>query len=296
MNLPTPPTRRLQPRRRILFGLAAIVVVFAAVVTAVPGCRRPLDNRWSDTDVPLGVEEAVIIRYAGPRLVPRPYRRGASINLRVAEEMEQGEIRVYDVRYVVNLPGEFDLTEYLTSADGRSIDDLPSFKIRGLPSLTKDIETRIRQIEDVDIRFWHGYYETLVGLGAFWGLWLMALVFVARGKRTTQEKPPPPEPSPAERIARLLRQLADGGLTTEQKAELEILLLTRWREDLGLDDRRLADACPRIRGSGQLGRAYRRLETWLHDPKHTVAVEDLLEDLTPSASDGKPHTRPPVPS
>ena len=88
----------------------------------------------------------------------------------------------------------------------------------------------------------------------------------------------------------------DDGLTTEQKAELEILLLTCWREDLGLDDRRLADACPRIRSSGQLGRAYRRLETWLHDPKHTVAVEDLLEDLSPSASDGKPHTRPPVPS
>jgi hypothetical protein len=241
--------------------------------------------------VPLGVEEAVIIRYAGPRLVPRPYRRGASINLRVAEEIEQGEVRVYDVRYVVNLPGEFDLTEYLTSADGRPIDDLPSFKIRGLPSLTKDIETRIRQIEDVEIRFWHGYHETLVGLGAFWGLWLVALVFVGRGKRAAREEPPPPEPSTAERIARLLRKLAGGELTIDEKAELEILLLTCWREDLDLDDRRLADACRRIRASDQFGRAYRRLETWLHDPDHSVDVKDLLEDLTPPASQAEPRTQ-----
>jgi len=266
-----------------------------AVLAAMPGCRQPPDDRWSDTEVPLGVEEAVIIRYAGPRLVPRPYRRGASINLRVAEEIEQGEVRVYDVRYVVNLPGEFDLTEYLASADGRPTDDLPSFKIRGLPSLTKDIETRIREIENVDIRFWHSYHETLVGLGAFWGLWLVGLVFVGRGRRTARERPPPPEPSPAERIARLLRQLADEGLTTDQKAELEILLLTCWQRDLGLDDRRLADACRRIRASGQLGRAYGKLETWLHDPDRAVAVEELLEDLAPSASDGKSRTRKPIP-
>ncbi len=291
MNRASRPTRRPPSRRRILFGLLAVVSVLAAV----PGCRQPPDDRWSDTEVPLGVEEAVIIRYAGPRLVPRPYRRGASINLRVAEEMEQGEVCVYDVRYVVNLPGEFDLTAYLTSADGRPIDDLPSFKIRGLPSLTKDIETRIREIENVEIRFWHGYHETLVGLGAFWGLWLMGLVFVGRGGRTAREKPPPPGPSPAERIARLLRQLADEGLTTDEKAELEILLLTCWQSDLGLDDRRLADACRRIRASGQLGRAYGKLEAWLHDPDRTVAVEDLLEDFAPSASNGKPRTRRPAP-
>ena len=95
----------------------------------------------------------------------------------------------------------------------------------------------------------------------------------------------------AERIARLLGQLADEGLTTGQKAELEILLLTCWQRDLGFDDRSLADACRRIRTSGQLGRAFGNLESWLHDPDRAVALEELLKDLAPSVSDGKPHTR-----
>ena len=42
------------------------------------------------------------------------------------------------------------------------------------------------------------------------------------------------------------------------------------------------EVCRRIRASGRFGRAYGKLETWLHDPDHAVAVEELLEDLAPS--------------
>jgi hypothetical protein len=100
-------------------------------------------------DVPLGVEEAVSIRYAGSRLIVRPYRRGASVTLRIAAEVPQGQTRVYDVRYVVNLPGEFNLLDYLTAADGSFLDGLPSFVVHGQTRLTKDIETRIRELETV---------------------------------------------------------------------------------------------------------------------------------------------------
>ena len=265
--------------------MAACVVLFAlaATITFVVLRFRTSEPERSDTDVPLGVEEAMIVRYSGPRLVARPYRRGASVNLRVADEVQDGDMRVYDVRYVVNLPGEFDLTDYLASADGSPIDDLPSFQVRGLTSLTKDIETRIQGIEDVGVHVWHWYYETLAALSVFWIVWLLGLIFIGRPKRAAKRPPPPPEPSIAERIQRYLRVLARGELTIEEKAEFEVLLLEHWRERLDLQQHRMAAACRRIQRSDALGHVYEKLAAWLHDPKASVGPEDFLNTYAPHA-------------
>lgn len=270
--------RKTKPRRTLRVALAcALLVVLAAVATIVVVQMREPEATRSDRDVPLGVEEAVIIRYSGPRLVARPYRRGASVNLRIANETQQGNVRVYDVRYVVSLPGEFDLTEYLTSADGRPIDDLPSFKVRGLTSLTKDIETRIQEIEEVGVHVWHWYYETLTGLGIVWIFWLMGLIFIGRPKRPPKITPPPPPPSVAERIARYLDALRKGELTVDEKAELEILLLDHWRDRLELRERRMAEACRRIQHSDDLGTVYEKLQAWLHVPNSDSGPNDFLD-------------------
>jgi len=233
--------------------------------------------KHSETDVPLGVEEAVVIRYGGPRLVARPYRRGASVTLRIADEVSQGSMRVYDVRYVVNLPGEFDVTDYVTSSDGLPIDDLPSFRVRGLTSLTKDIETRIREIEDVGVEIWHGYYETLAGLGVFWGLWLLGLIFVGRPKRAPKPPPPPREPSIEERIEQILRAAGQGELSVEQKSQLEVLLLEYWRRRLDIGGDRMAVACREVRSNDALGRVYETLEAWLHNPGAEVGANEFLK-------------------
>lgn len=255
----------------VLFALAAAATVFVF--------RQPEQEvvERSDTDVPLGVEEAAIIRYGGPRLVTRPYRRGASLTLRIAEEVSQGSIRVYDVRYVVNLPGEFDLTDYLTSSDGQPIDDLPSFRIRGLTSLTKDIETRIREIEDVGVGIWHWYYETLAGLGVFWGLWLLGLIFLGRPERAPKPPAAPREPSIDERIEQFLRALEQGELSVEQKSQLEVLLLECWRRRLDFGNDRMAAVCRAVRSNDGLGRVYETLEAWLHNPAADVGADEFLE-------------------
>jgi len=274
-----PQRRKTKPRRTLRVVLACVLLAaLAAAVTivVVVRTRKPEVTR-SDRDVPLGVEEAVIIRYSGPHLVARPYRRGASVNLRIANETQQDNLRVYDVRYVVSLPGEFDLTEYLTSADGSPITDLPSFKVRGLTSLTKDIETRIQEIEKVGVHVWHWYYETLTVLGIVWGLWLMCLIFIGRPKRPPKKTPSPPPPSVTQRIARYLIALRKGELTVDEKAELEMLLLEHWRDRLGLRDGRMAESCQQIQRSDQLGTLYERLQAWLHVPNAVIGSEEFLD-------------------
>lgn len=272
--------RHLRSRPRRLLAAGALAAAVGLVSGIVWYCSHPAMSR-SDHDVPLGVEEAVVIRYAGPRLVARPYRRGASINLRIAGQTEVDEVRVYDVRYVVNLPGEFALTDYLTSADGRPLDDLPPFVVRGLTSLTKDLETRIQEIEDVGIHIWHWYYETLAGLGVFWLLWLLALIFVGRGRRAAPREPAAPVPSLAEQIARCLEAISAGDQSVELRSQLEVLLLRCWRERLGLQTVRMAEACRRMQHHAALGDTYHRLIAWLHHPSAPLTADDLLSDLRP---------------
>jgi hypothetical protein len=266
-------------KRRTIRVLVACLSLFALgglATIALVRWHRPESSR-SDTDVPLGVEQAVIIRSSGPQLKARPYRRGASVNLRIADMVRKGPVRVYDIRYVVSLPGEFDLTEYLTSTDGRSIDDLPSFKVRGLTSLTKDIETRIQEIENVGVHVWHWYYETLIALGAIWLAWLAGLIFIGRPPRPPRPPSEPMRPSVAEQIGGYLELLSDGELTTEQKAHLEALLLQHWRGRLGLADRRMAASCRDIEDSDRLGRVYHRLQAWLHNPRANVGADEFVE-------------------
>jgi hypothetical protein len=239
----------------------------------------------SEREVPLGVEEAIIVSYSGPRLIARPYRRGASVNLRIADEVQRGAVRVYDVRYVINLPGEFDLTDYLMTVDGSPIDNLPSFHVRGLTSLTKDIETRIQEIENVQVHIWHWYYETMVGLGVLWGLWLCGLVFLGRPPKKRRVVPPPPPPSIEERIERFLKAMVRRELSTVEKAELETLLLEHWRERLGLHDRRMAAACRQIERSRECGTVYQALQKWLHAPHSQVGAEAFLAGYRSSSEE-----------
>lgn len=267
---------------RVKLVLAAGVmlsVVGGAAAVLLLRTREP-DRQGSDTDVPLGVEQAVIIRYSGPQLKAQPYRRGASVNLRIADQAQKGRVRVYDIRYVISLPGEFDLTKYLASTDGRPINALPPFRVRGLTSLTKDIETRIQEIENVSVHIWHWYYESLAGLGLLWVAWLAGLIFIGRPKRPPLPPPAPRQSTLVEQIDHLLAALAGGELTIEQKSCLEALLLRHWREQLGLSAQRMAASCRGIEASRELGEVYGKLQAWLHNQRAGVGPEEFASSYT----------------
>lgn len=289
MPEPQPPAAPARARRVKLVA-AACLLMFAvgagAALMVLRSRQSPLQQ--SDTEVPLGVEQAVIIRYGGPRLQAQPYRRGASVSLRIANEVQRGRVRVYDIRYLISLPGDFDLTKYLTSTDGQPLADLPPFPVRGLTSLTKDIETRIQEIEQVGVHIGHWYYESLVGAGLFWVAWLLGLIFIGRPKRASAPPPAPRAPSLHEQIERLLAALAQRDLTTDEKAGLEALLLRHWRAQLGLDEQRMAAACRGMEASSVWGRAYRQLQAWLHNPRAGVRPQEFVQAYKSGTEPGIP--------
>ena len=226
--------------------------------------------------VPLGVEQAAIITYSGPGLVVKPFRYGVAVNVRIAQVTEQGGAKVYDVRYLVNREGEHDLIEYLMSDNGAALSGLPSFKVKGDPKLSKELEARVKETEDIGIEVRGHYQATLVGLFVFWILWLLALIFWRRPKKPV----PAPVQAPltvAEQLRRLLAELEQGGLSAAQKATLEMLLLRCWREGLVPADAPMAEVLAAIARGEHTGEALVRLQRWLHRPGSGVADAEIAQ-------------------
>ena len=239
--------------------------------------------RKKDTDslnVPLGVEQAAIVTYSGPTVAVKPYKWGVAVNVRIAKISEQPGARIYDVRYIVNRAGTFDLKDYLTAEDGSRLDGLPSFKFNGDPKLSKHLDARIQETEEISVDVGGRYYATLAGLGVFWIVWLLLIIFFGR------PKPPPviieaPAPSLAGLLRALLAQLEAGTLDAEAKAKMEMLLLRRWRDELALTNAPMNTAHDAISRSEKTAEPLRQLQRWLHQPNTSVRREEIAAVLAP---------------
>jgi hypothetical protein len=260
-------TSKASLRVWLLRGLALL-----AVLAAGWWCLQEDEN----LKVPLGVEQAAIITYSGPGLVVKPFRYGVAVNVRIAQVTEQGGAKVYDVRYLVNREGEHDLVEYLMSDNGARLVGLPSFKVKGDPKLSKELEARVKETEDIGIEVRGHYQATLWALFVLWVAWLFLLIFWRRPKK--------PMPAPAklpltlaEELRLLLGELEQGGLTAEQKARLEMLLLRCWRDGLVPADAPMAEVLAAIARGERTGEALDRLQRWLHRPGSGLADAEIAQ-------------------
>jgi len=249
----------------LLLGLAVLAVLAAAWWFL---------RQDDDLKVPLGVEQAAIITYSGPGLVVKPFRYGVAVNVRIAQVTERGGAKVYDVRYLVNREGEHDLIEYLMSDNGTALNGLPSFKVKGDPKLSKELEARVKETEDIGIEVRGHYQATLVALFVFWILWLLALIFWRRPQKPAPVPPKAPL-TVAEQLRLLLGELEQGGLDAAQKARLEMLLLRRWREGLVPADAPMAEVLAAIARGERTGEALGNLQRWLHRPGSGVADAEV---------------------
>src|SRR5258708_27779605 len=96
--------------RRKSNWLFAAAIALAAIAAFVFWPKKNDDS----LNVPLGVEQAAIVTYSGPAVAVTPYKWGVAVNVRIAKGTEQPGARIYDVRYIVNREGTFDLKDSLT--------------------------------------------------------------------------------------------------------------------------------------------------------------------------------------
>ena len=233
-------------------------------------------------NVPLGVEQAAIITYGGPELAVKPFKWGVAVNVRIAQVTGAPGGRVYDVRYLVNREGDYDLRDYLTSASGVVPEGLPVFKFHGDPKMSKELEARIKETEQVGVQVGGRYYTKLIVLGCVWLACLYPLIFWGRPRRVALA-PPVPALTEAEELHGLLAKLRAGALDATGQARMEMILLRCWRAGLLRPDAPMAEVLSVVAKDARTAEDLRRLQAWLYRRDSHVTVEEIAALVGPHA-------------
>lgn len=263
-------------RKPVLWLIAAIAL--AAIVFHYVTRKEP-----DSISVPLGVEQAAIVTYSGPAVAVAPYKWGVAVNVRIAQIIERADKRIYDVRYIVNREGTFNLKDYLVATDGSALDGLPTFKFTGDPKLSKKLDTRIQETEEILVDVGGRYYETLAVLTVFWIGWLLLLIFYKRPRPAAEPAAAPSGPSLAEILKAFLAQLETGTLDATAKAKMEMAMLQCWRSELALDQVSMNTALDEISRHEKTGDTMRKIQHWLHHPASSVQNADIAAAVAPYA-------------
>lgn len=265
-----------QPTRRIK-GLLAVAGVLAGVVLLVVILRPDK----GPLEVPLGVEHALALTWSGPELAVKPYEYGVAVSLRMAGLTERDGRRTYDIRYMLNRGGTYNIMDYLTTVEGADPVGLPAFPVLGLEALSEGVDKRIAELRQVDIDIWHYYYETMAAIVALWVLWLGLILFWPRPRKATAATAGPViDPFPA-RLRAYLALAAEGALTEADKARMQMMLIDHWRAALPNPTLRMHATVRRIAADPRFSEAYRALIDWLHNPATALTNAQLVEHLTP---------------
>ncbi|MCA9069192.1 MAG: hypothetical protein KDA84_09730 [Planctomycetaceae bacterium] len=233
---------------------------------------------WSQ-EVRVGIEGQLMLTFDGPELTTQPFDERSPIHLRIAQVTSSQGSRVYDLRYIGQEAGTYNLCDFLIRSDGGSLVELPPAMVTIRSSLPASHTGDLEEIPPPK-RTSSFPYPWLLGLGG--GVWLIAVIWLVGRRMARRPKQIPIEESAPPTLADQLRPLVEsavaGRLTPAEKGRLEWLLLAYWRERLQLEGAPPMELLSRMRDHAEAAVLLMRLEEWLHQrPKErSVNVAELL--------------------
>ena len=233
------------------------------------------------TRTTIGIEGRVVVEHSGAALVPVEAGEDAVLLLRIGEVEQLSDVRWRtELRFLSRRPGTFDLRESLSFGPDRPIGDaIPAILVQVDSLLPEDHQGDLDGIPGLDGPG-AGGFSTIFRV--VFALWLIPAVawLIWRWHKRPRPEPIVVEavPTLAELLQPLVQRAIDGELDLEGQARLERLLLSYWRERLGLQAETQAAAVRAMRQHADAGELLRAVEAWLHRPDHAPA--DQLEVQT----------------
>jgi hypothetical protein len=186
----------------------------------------------------------------------------------------------YDLQYMPMVAGKHDLTQFLETADGQPAKGLPPLVIEATAALPPGPPGALIEPPELKVP-WVGWYRlTLwcggilwVGAGA-WGVW-----FFRQQKIIAQRAAQAPALPLVDQVRARLEAAIAQPLGTQEKAELERLLLALGREKLGLAQATDPAVWMALRESPKTALWMRLLESWLYHPGSSPPSAEDLRDL-----------------
>ncbi len=257
--------------RRPVMGMVVVAVAAATAATAATTvATATADDASIAAEAVRGMNGRVVVLDAGAGLQPR-----ADLTLEepliarvVGETAAADGRRRYEIEFIGTVAGRFDLRTALQRPDGGFPADLPPIEVAIRRELDANAGTDVFTVPRVATPIRSRYRQAITAVLVAWAA-VPLLVGVRRLVRRLSTPPPvaePPPPSLAERLEPLLLAAADGRMSLEERARLELLLLARLGEREGMADRPRADAIAALRRTPDAGPLLEAVESWLHRP------------------------------
>jgi len=265
-------------------GLAVILLVLST--RALPA----EEQSQATVGVPRRLEGLVL---PGPRLEVRPLpRQKAEIVVRILQDYRHGTEWRYDLEYFGQQAGTFDLVSFLQPRDGAKPVSLPEVQVVIGSSLPPG-QVEPNSLEPASLPQLGGYRRIIFVAGVGWGFGLLGIVawMVRHRMRTLRQDVEPIEAgrSVVERLRPLLECAREGGISNRQQADLERLILSFWRQRLGLEGVSAIEAMSMLRSHEEAGQLLVKLEHWLHRPDtgERESIDSLLRPYEEMLSSSK---------
>ena len=211
---------------RRVASLMAMVVVVACACAQV---------RREAVRTTIGIEGRAVFRHPVDEKVQAvPVDDKAPIVVRIADRSRDGEYVLYDLRFIAQYAGEFDLRDCLRRPDGTPLTNAEPLPVSIGKLLPDDHQGALFEIGGGRLPRLGGYQVVLLVIGA---LWLAVPLVVARRMARPRPAPPPPVAPPrtlADQLRPLVESAMRGEMSVSDRARLEMLLQAYWRERLGL--------------------------------------------------------------
>lgn len=246
--------------------LTLILAVLAAGLCAVGALAQVRREAVRTT---IGIEGRAVFRHPASEPVQAvPVDDKAPVVVRIADQTRDGEFVLYDLRFIAQYAGEFDLRDCLRRPDGAPLTNAEPLPVSIGKLLPDDHLGALFEIGGGRLPRLGGYQVALLVIGALW----LAVPLVVLARRLMRRRPARPAPeAPPRTLADQLRPLVEmaerGEMSVADRARLEMLLLAYWRERLGLDSGiDQAAAVRALREHAEAGELLATLDRWLHMP------------------------------
>lgn len=262
------------------FVLFILVVWFSCVgVAEISHAQDAVQGQVEiKADTSVGIEASYLLPWKGPELFAKPVNDRAVLLVRIAdvkEDPEQVGTKVYDIRYIADMPGRYDLRKFLFDIDEKEVTELPSMPVVVTEVLPEKHDGALADLENMGLPEMGGYRKILYVLI---GVWLIPIVlmFVRHYIRTRPEPivPEPPAPTLADQLRPFIQNAQQGKLSPSQQAKLELLLIACWKQRLNIKSDSQWEVVQKLKAHEDAGSILRALEQWLHAPPAQRKIDD----------------------
>lgn len=210
----------------------------------------------------------------------------SKVVVRIEHVQKHGSANRYAFEFTGLDAGEYDLATFLRRKDRSDPGPLPRIPVV-VEALLPAMQNEPNALGTIPAPRLGGYQTLLWVLGSAWVVGLFAILFFFRRRKAAvaaEQKPV----TLADRLRPIVARALERDLPSEQRAELERLLLSVWRERLGLGAASARDAVQSLRAHPEAGALLRELERWLHQKDAApVDVEALLRPYATIRDDAR---------